>query len=203
MTSYNRIAGKSVERIAALSDGVFAIAMTLLVLDLKTPAGAVIHSEGQLLAILRDMAPQVIAYLLSFLTLGIFWAGQQAQLSHLEHSDRNLTWIHIAFLCFVSMMPFSTRFLSEFIEFRTAVGFYWLNILLLGLLLLAAWRYARSRSMVNPELADGLSHAIERRIAIAQALYAGGAALCFIHPFAAIAAIVLMQLVFVLGISNF
>jgi hypothetical protein len=56
----------------------------------------------------------VITYLMSFLTLGIFWNEQQAQLNHLERSDRHLTWIHMAFLFAVSLMPFSTRLLAEF-----------------------------------------------------------------------------------------
>ncbi len=67
--------------------------MTLLVLDLRTPAAGAIHSEQDLWSALSAMAPQLTTYLMSFLTLGIFWNGQQAQLNHLERSDRHLTWI--------------------------------------------------------------------------------------------------------------
>ena len=126
-TSYNRIAGHSVERLAALSDGIFAVATTLLVLDLRTPVRDTIHSEQELWGALAALSPQLIAYLMSFLTLGIFWTGQQAQLNHLERSDRHLTWIHIAFLFTVSLMPFSTRLLAEFIAWRTALLWYWVN----------------------------------------------------------------------------
>jgi uncharacterized membrane protein len=79
---YNAIAGQSVERMAALSDGLFAVAMTLLVLDLKVPAGQAIGTDGALLLALRDLVPRLLIYLMSFLTLGIFWVGQQTQLSH-------------------------------------------------------------------------------------------------------------------------
>lgn len=87
-TPYNRIAGQSVERLAALSDGVFAVAMTLLVLDLRAPAAEAIHSEHDLWRALVELSPRLLMYLMSFMTLGIFWVGQQTQLNHLRRSDR-------------------------------------------------------------------------------------------------------------------
>jgi uncharacterized membrane protein len=82
-TLYNRIQGRNLERLAALSDGISSVAMTLLVLDLHIPTTTQVHSEGQLLMALGALGPQWIAYGMSFLTLGIFWAGQQTQLNHL------------------------------------------------------------------------------------------------------------------------
>jgi uncharacterized membrane protein len=97
-TSYNQIAGQSVERLAALSDGIFGVAMTLLLLELHVPARELIHDEGDLRRALAALAPQLLVYLMSFLTLGIFWVGQQTQLNHLERSERHFTWIHLAFV---------------------------------------------------------------------------------------------------------
>ncbi|MCI3180199.1 hypothetical protein C5708_08030 [Caulobacter sp. CCUG 60055] len=74
--SYNLFAGGSLERIAALSDGLFAIAMTLIVLEIRVPAHTPIHGEAQLWGALVGLAPRFVTYLLSFLTLGIFWVGQ-------------------------------------------------------------------------------------------------------------------------------
>ena len=85
-TTYNRIAGQSVERLAALSDGVFAVAITLLVLDLKAPASAAIHSEQGLWLALSGLAPKLMMYVMTFMTLGIFRVGQQSQLNHLGRS---------------------------------------------------------------------------------------------------------------------
>jgi TMEM175 potassium channel family protein len=93
-SSCNRIAGQSVERLAALSDGVFAVAMTLLVLDLRAPAIEKIHSEQDLGHALLALLPQLLMYIMSFMTLGICWVGQQTQLNHLARSDRSLSWIH-------------------------------------------------------------------------------------------------------------
>jgi uncharacterized membrane protein len=74
-----------------------------------------------LLAALGELAPRLMIYLMSFLTLGIFWVGQQTQLSHFARSDRHLTWIHLAFLFTISLMPFSTALMAEFITLRTAL----------------------------------------------------------------------------------
>ena len=199
MAIYNRIAGGSIERLAALSDGIFAVAMTLLVLDVHTPVREGIRSNHDLLHALLALAPQLTSYLMSFLTLGIFWNGQQAQLNHFSRSNRHLTWIHIAFLFAVSMMPFSTRLLAEFITYRVALLAYWTNVLLLGLTLLASWKYARKAGLVLADVTHEMHCAVERRIVVAQALYAVGAACCFINNYVSIAIIVLVQLNFALA----
>jgi uncharacterized membrane protein len=192
--SYNRVAGESVERLAALSDGIFAVAMTLLVLDLRAPAKEAIHGEHGLWIALGAMAPQAIAYLMSFLTLGIFWLGQQAQLSRFERGSQRLSWTHIAFLFAVTLMPFSTRLLAEFIQFRVALLCYWANILLLGGALFASWRCARSSNLLKEGTTADVGKAIERRILIGQGLYALGALLCVVNTYWSIVFIVLVQL---------
>jgi uncharacterized membrane protein len=193
-TDYNRIAGHSVERLAALSDGLFAVAMTLLVLDLKAPAAEAVHGEHDLWTALVALSPRLLIYLMSFLTLGIFWVGQQTQLNHLARADRNLAWIHLAFLFAVSLMPFSTTLMAEFIEYRVALLLYWGNILLLGVVLFASWRYAVWAGLVKADAPAGLSRSVERRIVIAQALYAAGALLCVINTYWSLGFIVLLQL---------
>jgi uncharacterized membrane protein len=67
----------------------------------------------------------MIIYLMSFLTLGIFWVGQQTQLNYLSRADRDLAWIHIGFLAAVTTMPFSTTLLGEFITYRLAMMINW------------------------------------------------------------------------------
>lgn len=192
--TYNLIAGQSVERLAALSDGIFAVAMTLLVLDLHVPAHEAVHNGVELRRALWTMAPQFTAYLMSFITLGIFWVGQQTQLNHLVRSDRSLSWIHILFLFAVSLMPFSTRLLAEFISFRTALIAYWLNILLLGAVLYFNWICALGSGLVKDDISPAVTTAIKRRIIIAQSLYAFGAALCVFSTYWSIAFIVIVQL---------
>jgi uncharacterized membrane protein len=106
---YNRFTGQSLERLTALSDGLFAVAMTLLVLDLRVPvstAGSV-YSERGLGGALLKLGPSFAAYLLSFTMLGTFWLAQHTLLSILGRCDRTLTWINLGFcsLCRCCRFP--------------------------------------------------------------------------------------------------
>ena len=193
-TLYNAIQGRSLERLAALSDGIFAVAMTLLVLDIHIPPAEGIHSEAALLHALAGLAPQWIAYLMSFLTLGIFWAGQQTQLNHMREGSRDLTWIQLGFLFTITLMPLTTRLLAEFIEYRSALVLYWLNILLPGAMLYWSWNYVMRHGLVKEDTAMEVRGAICRRVLIAQGLYAFGALLCVVSNYLSIGFIVLVQL---------
>ena len=193
-TSYNRIAGQSVERLAALSDGVFAVAMTLLVLDLRAPAVEAVHNERDLWLALGALAPRLIMCAMTFMTLGIFWVGQQTQLNHLTRSDRGLSWMHLLFLFAVSMTPFSTMLLASFIAYRIALLVYWVNLLLLGGTLYFTWVCALGLGLVRDDIPTAVAAAIKRRIVIAQALYAFGALLCLVNTYVSIGFIVLVQL---------
>jgi uncharacterized membrane protein len=198
-TLYNLIQGRNIDRVAALSDGIFAVAMTLLVLDLHVPSAAQVHSERELLRALCALGPQWLTYVMSFLTLGIFWAGQQTQLNHLGEGTRDFTWIHLAFLFAVTLLPLSTRLLAEFITYRAALLIYWLNILLLGAVLYWSWKFATHAGLIKDDTPEEVSASICRRITIAQSLYAAGAALCVINTWVSIAAIVLVQLNYALA----
>ncbi|WP_433182244.1 TMEM175 family protein [Actinoallomurus sp. CA-150999] len=203
---YQRVAGGSLERLSALNDGVFAIVLTLLVLDLHVPAEKVIHrqrplwsgdalsSESELWHLLGEVAPNLLTYLMSFLTLGMFYVGSQTLFNHLRGSDRNFTWLHLTFLLCVSLLPFTTALLAQFMTFRIAVAVYWVNLLALGLLLLAGVKYARRAGLLDTERTPGFQRAFERRIVIPQVLYAAAFALCVVNTYVSIALVVLLQL---------
>ena len=91
-------------------------------------------------------------------------------------------------------MPFSTALLAEYITYRLALVVYWLNLLLLGVVLFGSWRYAEHSGLMNDETTLAMRSAIERRIVIVQALYAFGMLLCVINTYVSIAWIVLLQL---------
>ncbi len=192
---YNQVAGRSVERLNALSDGVFAIAMTLLVLELHLPASEVIVSEAGLQQALRETAPAFAAYFLGFLTLGIFWMGQQALLARLERSDRTMSWLQIFFLSIVSLMPFATSVLAGHMGLRTAIGLYWVVLALLGLTLGLGLRHAVRNDLLGDD-PQAVAAPLGRRIAYAQALYAVGALLCLANPLLSVGFIFLVQLNF-------
>src|SRR5581483_4802038 len=109
--------------------------MTLLFLDIRLPTHETIHSEQELLGLLTSLLPHVLTWLMSVLTLGIFWVGHQTQLRQLKTSNRDYAWIQIAFLAVTTAVPFSTRLLGEFMEYRLALLVYWVNLFLMGALI--------------------------------------------------------------------
>ena len=172
--TYNQIAARSLERIGALSDGLFAIAMTLIVLEIRVPDPGVIHTDGALADALIKLGPRFVTYLMSFLTLGIFWNGQHTQLNYLARANRHLAWLHLAFLAIVALMPFTTSLLSDLFDLRLAFGLYWLNLFMLGVLLYATWLYGSRAGLIKPDTDPGVGIAIKRRIVGYQALYLVG-----------------------------
>ena len=194
MTVYNRIAAQDLGRIAALSDGIFAFAMTVLVLEIHIPDSADIHSEAQLWAGLAALAPRLVTWLMSLMTLGLFWVGQQTHLNHIAHADRDLSWLHFLFLACVTALPFSTRLLAEFITYETALLIYWFNILLCGASILACLIYAERAGLLKPDAPEHFARAFRRRVIVAQAFYAAGAALGLISIPLGIGFMVLVQL---------
>jgi TMEM175 potassium channel family protein len=204
--SYRQFSGRNLGRLAALSDGIFAVAMTLLVLNVHVPIATVLHAEqppwtggswqaeGQLLSTLAPLGPQLLTYFMSFLTLGIFWAGQQTQLNHFSRSDHRLTWIHLSFLLAVVLMPFSTNLLAGYITYRLPMAIYWVNLLMLGVLLYVSLKYASHAGLLSPDATEDIGRASERRIIVYQVLYAGACLLCVVNTYLAIAVLVLLQL---------
>ena len=203
--SYHRFAGSSLDRLAALSDGVFAVAMTLLVLDLKPPSvpkraqqpiwsGAGGSEHALLHGLSHDVAPRLLPYAMSFLTLGIFWVGQQAQLENFTRSNRPLTWIHLMFLLGVTLMPFSTGLLAQDTTYRLSMAVYWLNLFLLGAVLFASLVYAERAGLMSAETTPDMRTAMRRRIVVYQCLYAVAALTCLINTYLAIGLLVALQL---------
>lgn len=191
--TYNQLAGRRLGRIEALSDGVFAIAMTLLVLELKVPVAKVAKSEAELWHSLVELKYEFLTYFLSFMTLGIFYMGQAFQFQFMERSDRNSSWISILFLMIISLLPFTTAFLSRHIELKLAIGVYWLNIFLAGLFIYIHLCYALKNNLVREEDRTIIDKPGRRRVIVAQSLYAFGALLCFISTYLSIFFIIAVQ----------
>lgn len=199
---YNELAGNDVGRLAGISDGIFSVGMTLLVLGLgvKTLGGA--HTtEADLWQFLRGLGPSFLVYTMSFMTLGIFWVGQSAQVAQLVRSNRHYTWMQLAFLFAVTLVPFSTAVLANFWWLRLALVEYWLNIVLLGLMLVLSFEYGLRAGLFPPERQKEIARLIRGRVWIAQALYAIAVGLSLVLPttLVSIAAILLIQLNYVVA----
>jgi len=204
MKKYNQIAGLNNQRIEAISDGVFAIALTLLILDIKVPVSEFITTEKDLFNAFVGLAPKLLSYFLSFMTLGIYWAAHSSQFHYISKSDRHLNWINLFFLLFVSIVPFTTAFLSAFITFKLAIGIYWLNVFLLGLMLAINWKYALKNDFISLDDNEKVlvTNAIKKRVIEAQTFYSLGALLCLINTYLSIAVLIFIQLNYALALTS-
>ncbi|MGH3418171.1 MAG: TMEM175 family protein [Streptosporangiaceae bacterium] len=141
-------------RLEAFSDGVFAIAVTLLILDIGV-SGTASHDLG---AAIRGLWPSYLAYIASFSTIGAAWLAHNAITEYLERTDAAFVRLNLLLLLFISFLPFPTRLVAEFIRQdkaeRVAVTFYGIILLLSSTLLLVLWRYAVRAKLVRPDLAD-------------------------------------------------
>jgi uncharacterized membrane protein len=117
------------QRIEALSDGIYAIALTLLVLDLKLPALGDAVTNGQLLDALRALAPKALTWFLSFWVMAVLWSSQ-VRVYHLVHSlTRNMVRLELLQLASISLMPFSTSVIGEYGSLPAAAVLYTGNML--------------------------------------------------------------------------
>jgi uncharacterized membrane protein len=141
-------------RLEAFSDGVFAIAITLLVLDVAIPASA----ERHLLRAVIDLWPSYLGYVVSFSTIGAMWLGHNAVTEYLNRANVVFVRLNLLFLLFVAFLPLPTRLFAEFIERdspeRVAVTIYGISLLLTSTMLLVLWRYAVHARLVRPDASD-------------------------------------------------
>lgn len=131
----------STDRLEAFSDGVFAVAITLLVLDLSVHA-----KTGQLGRGLLDEWPHYATYVVSFLTIGIIWANHHRQFEHIVRIDRALMLLNLILLLFVTLIPFPTGLLAEYLrrpaDEKVAAITYSASLLAMGVAFFATYAYA-------------------------------------------------------------
>jgi len=129
-------------RVMALSDGVFAIVITLLVLEIHVPELA----GGQSLReALREVQPSFTAFLISFVVTAIAWAGHRDLFAHIRRTDRALVWLNLLHLLPLSLLPFGAALISRYDREATALSLYGIQVSLIALTRLIVWLYATNR----------------------------------------------------------
>jgi uncharacterized membrane protein len=150
----NDIQGNEPFRLVALSDGLFATVLTLLVLDLRIPVGLNIDG-GNITAFIKWIGPHLFSYLLTFLVAGTYWIAQHRDFNHVIHYDRSLLSYNLLFLLFIGLLPFSTASLDMGGPSSGVYPFYWAiyagNNILAGVMLTLTWNYAVSHHLVDLE----------------------------------------------------
>jgi len=132
-------------RIEALSDGVFAIAMTLLVLEIHLPDLPPNASNLQLGPALLHLWPKFLSYAVGFVSLGVYWISHHNIYHLIRRSDRVLLWLNLFFFLFAAFLPFSTSLLNAFRQTQVAPVFFGANLVLIGWLLYLQWAYASTQ----------------------------------------------------------
>ncbi len=198
MTAGSGRVGLDAARVEALSDGMFAVVLTLLVFELKVPQVEA-PSTAALLAALAGLGPQALSYLLSFFALGNFWIAHRSQFHYVRRTDRVLLWINLLFFLFLTAVPFVTLFLAEYPGQPVAVVLYGGDLSLAALTLYAHWRYAtRDPRLLDGPLPAGLARQQARRILVGPALYAAGIACAGVSTWVSVALYLLVPVYYVL-----
>jgi uncharacterized membrane protein len=144
------------ERLVFFSDAVFAIAITILVLDIRLPAGEEAFNDAQLLAQLLGIWHKYLAYVISFLVIGSFWISHHRKFRYIRRYDSNLRFLNLLLLMGIAFIPFPSSVLSEH-GYRTATIFYALTIIVCGLMSVAVWWYAtRHVQLIDPKMDAGM-----------------------------------------------
>jgi len=149
-------------RVETLSDGVFAIAMTILVTTLEVPKSAAGISDATLDASIINNISELGAYFLSFILLAIFWWSQHERYHHIKYVDRTLIVLTISSLMFVALLPFSTDFIGNFPTYPQVAVIFELNLLLIGLITYGMWLYTSNDTVLGSTQSDELFIATHR-----------------------------------------
>lgn len=187
-------------RLQSLSDGVFSIVMTLLVLELISTEVTGAGSSEELHQALIGLWPKVLSYVISFAVAGVFWVAQHADLHRLTHTDTRYLWINIFFLFCISLLPFSAALLGEHHQYAVAVIIYGCNMILATLTLHIGWRYAaHSHRLVRPELSALDMKRAHARLLLGPPIYLLGIGVAFHSPHASYLIYVLMAILYVVA----
>jgi uncharacterized membrane protein len=129
-------------RVLALSDGVFAIIMTLLVLDIRVPQ---LSEGGSLADALRGLRPSLTAFVISFIVAGMYWVGHRDLFGLIRRADRGLVWLNIVYLLPLCLLPFGAGLLGRYDREPAALRIYGLIVFAIAVMRVAIWLYATSR----------------------------------------------------------
>jgi TMEM175 potassium channel family protein len=175
-------------RLVAFSDGVFAIAITLLVLEIRPPA-----DYTNLLHGLAALWPSYLAYALTFLFIGQVWANHHVMFDHIRVADRVTLLLNTLLLMIVAFLPFATSVLAGALRgghgLRTAIVFYGIAFDATALTFNVVWQYARRHQLLSKTLDAAGATAIGRRFQLALAWLTTGALLGLLMPFLGVAVI--------------
>jgi len=171
-------------RIEALADGIFAVAMTILVLELHVPDLGLEASDARLLSALETLAPKAFSFASGFVILGTFWIGHRYQFHYIRCSDRAILWINLVFLLAISFLPFVVALIGTYGGMRVSCILYGATLFVAMTCLLVQWLYAAgpSRRLVSHTLPPEVFAGLRNRVLMGMIGYGGGLLLAPFSP---------------------
>ncbi|MEI7433491.1 MAG: TMEM175 family protein [Methanomicrobiales archaeon] len=144
-------------RLEGLSDGIFAFAMTLLVVGLDLPdKTTIVQSTGFAMDTLISLESDFLHYILAFLILGAFWLSHHTQLHSVKRIDKMYVWLNLSVLLFVALLPFSTSFSGDFPKVPVGAMVFEASLFAIGIAMFCQWLYAtQGHRLVEPTLDEG------------------------------------------------
>jgi uncharacterized membrane protein len=191
-------------RLEAFSDGVIAIAITLLVLEIEIPSA----SQGSLFDELLDLWPSYAAFILSFATIGVMWVSHHTMFERIANVDRLLMFLNLLLLMGIAFLPFPTALLARYIEqggenAQFAAATYSTTMTLIGVFFAAMWHHLYRRpQLLVPGIGAERARVATLRSLVGPIVYAGTIGLAFLSPEACLVVYAGMTLYFARGPSS-
>lgn len=165
------------ERMILFSDAVFAIAITLLIIEIKVPHLLHEYTNAQMLHAYQELIPKFLGFFFSFFFIGLYWTVHHQMMSYVVNYDQKLMWLNLLFLLSIVLLPFSTALDSEYYAYNFISTFliYTLNVCFSGGMIALLWKY-----ISNPkhQLSEGLDNTLFVRYQQKRALAVPAAFLC-------------------------
>ncbi|MBC7623157.1 MAG: DUF1211 domain-containing protein [Aeromicrobium sp.] len=186
----------SKHRIDALADGIFAVAMTLLVIELKIPESAHIKDNAGLLSAFGHLFPKFVSWVISFFVLALFWFGHHRVFHYVKHVDGRLIALNLLFLAFVSLMPFASALSGEYVMLMASQVFYSANMIMVALFALLISRYVHLHpALCNQPMSTGVYRAARFRTGMLMVISILAMVIGYYVPAAGNSAFMLMMVV--------
>ena len=198
IATHDKNEGLGKHRIEALSDGIFGIAMTLLIIDVKVPndISALSMPDG-LSKMLLSYWPKFLSFFISFMILGLFWIAHHGYLHFMKRADRNFLWLNLLFLMVVIFVPFSADLLGHLPGHPVATMIYGGNVAMLGVTLYWQWSYATHRHrLVGKNLEPELIREGKRRICLGFLVNGGTMLLALVNPALSLVLYILFPIIY-------
>jgi TMEM175 potassium channel family protein len=209
LSSGQSVPGLGKERLEALTDGIFATVMTVLVLSLSVPVITGGATNAEVAIDIEALAPNILAYVLGFLLLAVLWISHHNIFHYMTRVDRPLLWLNTLFLLTIGFLPFSTALVGKYPQFQAPEVIFGANIIAISICMLGILSYSgRAGLLVVPERDERIMARIRSRWRTGPIFYLIAITLSFVNPivsFAAYVAILIfmvVQSIFWLRISH-